>query len=183
MHNVAVLVGSLRHGSNSIKLARALEKLGAGSFAFRYPDLDLPLYNEDLWKEPPLSVLRMKKDIETADAVLFVTPEYNRSIPPVIKNAIDWGSRPWGQSSWTAKPTGIVGSSGGSIGSAAAQAHLRSIVIPLQMILMGQPEVYFVFKPDAIDEQGEVADESARIFFKGYLDRFSTWIDATGKRG
>ena len=177
MRKVAVLVGSLRVGSNSGKLAKALEKLGAGEFEFQYPDLNLPLYNEDLWKNPPAGVLQMKEDIAAAQAVLFVTPEYNRSIPPVIKNTIDWGSRPWGQNSWTGKPVGIVGSSPGAVGSAAAQAHLRSIIVTQDVALLGAPEVYFTFKENAIDAAGNVADAGAQKFLKSYLDRFAKWID------
>ena len=108
MLNVAVFVGSLRRESVNRKLARALEKLAEGRLAFAYPDLDLPLYNDDLWEGPLPAVHAMKDAIAAADGVLFVTPEYNRSLPPVLKNAIDWASRPWGQNSWDGKPVGIV---------------------------------------------------------------------------
>lgn len=178
MRKVTVLVGSLRAGSNSGKLAKALEKAGAGEFDFHYSSLDLPLYNEDLWKDPPPGVLRLKADIEASDAVLFVTPEYNRSMPPATKNAIDWASRPVGKSSWSGKRVGIVGSSPSSVGSAAAQAHFRSSILPLGVILMGAPEMYFVFKENAIDENGNVAEESAKKILKSYLDKFAQWIDA-----
>ncbi|MDB6063499.1 MAG: hypothetical protein JWM78_3602 [Verrucomicrobiaceae bacterium] len=181
MRKITVLVGSLREGSNSGKLAKALEKLSAEHFEFHYPDLNLPLYNEDLWKNPPASVLKLKADLAATDAVLFVTPEYNRSIPPVIKNVIDWGSRPWGQSSWKNKPVGIVGSSPGAVGSAAAQSHLRSILVTQDVFLLGAPEVYFVFKPDSIDDQGTVADEGSKKFLKSYTDRFAQWIEIVSK--
>lgn len=180
MHTVAVFVGSLRRDSNNRKLARALEKLSEGQFAFRYPDLDLPLYNEDLWRDPPAAVLKMKEAIAAADAVLFVTPEYNRSIPPVIKNAIDWASRPWGQNSWVGKPAGIVGTSPGQIGSAVAQSHLRSIILTQEVVLMGQPEVYLA-KPGVLGEDGAVSDEETAAFLKRYMDAFAAWVGQTGR--
>ncbi len=179
MHKLAILVGSLRQGSYNRKLARALEKLGAEYFACQYPDLNLPLYNEDLWQDPPASVLQLKADIAAADAVLFVTPEYNRSMPPVIKNAVDWGSRPFGQNSWKGKPAGIAGASMGNIGTAVSQSHLRSSIVPLGVILMGQPELYFKFEPDAIDGNGEVAEEKTRAFLQRYMDSFGKWVEAT----
>src|SRR6185436_11258651 len=109
MYKIAVLVGSLRRESINLKLAKALAKLAKGRLEFNFLSLDLPLYNEDLWANPPAAVLKLKKDIEAADAVLFVTPEYNRSTTPIIKNAIDWGTRPWGKNSWSGKPAAIAG--------------------------------------------------------------------------
>ena len=178
MHKVAVLVGSLRRDSHNRKLARALEALGSDQFTFVYPDLDLPLYNDDLWSEPPAGVLRMKEEIVSADAVLFVTPEYNRSIPAVIKNAIDWASRPYGKNSWAGKAAAIVGTTPGAIGTAAAQAHLRSIIVTQDVYLMGQPEVYFTYRPGIFADDGSVAEESAGAFLKTFLDRFDKWITA-----
>ena len=128
MAKVAVLVGSLRKESINLAYAKALMKLGASRFDFDLVEIgDMPLYNEDLWENPPEAVLRFKSRIEAADAVLFVNPEYNRSITPAMKNAVDWGSRPWGKSSWTGKPAAITGATPGAIGTAVAQAHLRSI--------------------------------------------------------
>ena len=178
MYTIAVLVGSLRRESINRKLAKALAKLGQGKFKFHFVELgDIPIYNEDLWQDPPAAVLRMKKDIETADAVLFATPEYNRSIPPVVKNAIDWGTRPWGKNSWAGKPASIVGTSPGAVGTAVAQTHLRSIAPILELVLMGQPEVYLVNKPGLIDENDDITDDTTREFLQGYLDRFAAWID------
>jgi chromate reductase len=183
MYTIAVLVGSLRRESINLKLAKALAKLGRAKFSFKFVELgDLPIYNEDLWQDPPAAVLRMKKDIEQSDAVLFVTPEYNRSIPPVIKNAIDWGTRPWGQNSWVGKPGSIVGTSPGNVGTAVAQTHLRSVAVILDLILMGQPEVYFVNKPGLIDENHDITDDTTREFLEGYLARFEVWIDQVSKR-
>jgi chromate reductase, NAD(P)H dehydrogenase (quinone) len=182
MYTIAVIVGSLRRESINRKLAKALAKLGQSKFKFNFVELgDLPIYNEDLWQDPPAAVLRMKKEIETADAVLFVTPEYNRSIPPVLKNAIDWGTRPWGKNSWAGKPASIVGTSPGAVGTAVAQTHLRSVAVILDLILMGQPEVYFVNKPGLIDENDDITDDTTREFLQGYLTRFEAWIDQVAK--
>ena len=183
MYTIAVLVGSLRRESINRKLAKALAKLGQGKFTFHFVELgDIPIYNEDLWQNPPAAVLRMKKDIEAADAVLFATPEYNRSIPPVVKNAIDWGTRPWGKNSWAGKPASIVGTSPGAVGTAVAQTHLRSIAPILELVLMGQPEVYLVNKPGLIDENDDITDDTTREFLQGYLDRFAAWIDQVSRR-
>jgi chromate reductase len=178
MHNVAVFVGSLRRDSLNLKLARALAKLGKGRFNFNFAELgDLPIYNQDMEADLPASVVRMKKEIAKADAVLFVTPEHNRSIPSVLKNAIDWGTRPWGQNSWAGKPGSIIGTSPGNVGTAAGQAHLRSVMTILDVILLGQPEVYFVSKPGLIDDKDDITDDATREFLQGYLARFEAWID------
>src|SRR4051812_33764640 len=110
MKTVAVLVGSLRRASINRKFAESLGKLAADRLEFHIVEIgDLPLYNDDLWENPPQSVLRLKREVEAADAVLFVTPEYNRYFSPAIKNAIDWGTRPWGKNSWAGKPSAVVG--------------------------------------------------------------------------
>jgi chromate reductase len=180
MYKIAVLVGSLRRDSINRKFAKALAKLGQSKFDFHFVELgDLPIYNEDLWENPPPSVLRLKKDIEAADAVLFVTPEYNRSIPAVVKNAIDWGTRPWGQNSWAGKPGSVIGTSPGNVGTGVAQAHLRSVLTILDVILLGQPEVYFVTKPGLINDEFEVTDDQTREFLQGYLAKFAGWIEQT----
>jgi chromate reductase, NAD(P)H dehydrogenase (quinone) len=180
MYKIAVLVGSLRRDSINRKFAKAIAKLGQAKFDFQFVELgDLPIYNEDLWENPPPSVLRLKKDIAAADAVLFVTPEYNRSIPPVLKNAIDWGTRPWGQNSWAGKPGSIIGTSPGNVGTAVAQAHLRSVLTILDTILLGQPEIYFITKPGLINDEFEVTDDQTREFLQGYLAKFESWIAQT----
>ena len=183
MYTVAVIVGSLRRDSINRKLAKALAKLGQSKFRFNFIEIgDLPIYNEDLWQDPPASVLRMKSEVDAADAVLFVTPEYNRSITPALKNAIDWGTRPWGKNSWAGKPASIVGTSPGAVGTAGAQTHLRSIAVILDVILMGQPEVYFVNKPGLIDDNDDITDDTTREFLEGYLARFEGWIDQVSTR-
>jgi len=184
MHHVAVLVGSLRRESINRRFAFALAKLAQGKLDLRQIELgELPMYNDDLWENPPAAVVRLKQQISAADAVLFVTPEYNRSIPPLLKNAIDWGSRPRGESAWTAKPAGIVGTTGGAIGTAVAQSHLRHIVDVCDMRLMTQPEVYFVTKPGLIADDHTVTDEKSREFLAGYLAKFEAWITHHAKQG
>jgi len=177
MHKVAVLVGSLRAASINLSFARALEKLATGKLEFVYPDLSaLPIYNDDLWANPPAGALALKQTVEAADAVLFVTPEFNRTIPAALSNAIFWGSRPWGKNSWAGKPASVVGTSPGGIGSAVAQSHLRSVVTVLDTVLMGQPEVYFQTKPGLIDEDFNITDPDTKAFLEGYIARFQDWI-------
>ena len=177
MVKIAVVVGSLRRDSLNLKFAKALEELGGQRFAFDLVEIgDLPVYNDDLWQNPPVSALRLKRAIESADAVLFVTPEFNRSIPAALKNAIEWASRPYGQNSWGGKPVSIVGTSPGAIGTAVAQTQLRSIAVHLDMIVLGQPEVYFQWKPGLIDENNEITDDTTREFLEGYLAKFAAFI-------
>jgi chromate reductase len=176
MYEIAVFVGSLRRNSINLRLARALERLASEALVFRFPDLELPLYNEDLWADPPPAVLKMKEEILASDAVLFVTPEYNRSTTPVLKNAIDWGSRPFGSNSWAGKPAGTVGASAGQLGTAAAQAHLRTILLSQDVILMGQPEVYFS-NPACLGDDGTITSEDSKAFLTAYVERFAAWIE------
>ena len=183
MHTIAVFIGSLRRDSLNLKLAKALEELGQSRFAFDYIEIgDLPIYNDDLWQNPPAPVLRLKRGIEAADAVLFATPEFNRSIPAALKNAIEWGSRPYGKNSWGGKPASIIGTSPGNIGTAAAQSQLRGIAVVLDLIVLGQPEVYFVSKPGLIGENSEITDDTTREFLEGYLARFDGFIYQVAKR-
>src|SRR6185503_3169798 len=170
MFKVAVLVGSIRPNSSNLQFARALEKLALGRLQFDFIDLGaLPFYDETLWDNPPAAVLDMKQRIAAADAVLFVTPEYNRSIPGVLKNAIDWPSRPYGQSVWEGKPAAIVGATAGASGTASAQAHLRSIAVVLGLAVMGRPEVYQVLKPGMIDEDFLIIDERTHVFLSKWV--------------
>ena len=177
MFKVAVLVGSVRPNSTNLQFARAIEKLALGRLQFDYLDIgSLPFYDDARWNDPPASVIRLKEQIAAADAVLFVTPEYNRSIPGVLKNAIDWPSRPFGQSVWEGKPAAIVGATAGQSGTAQAQAHLRSILVVLGVILMGRPEVYQTLKPGLIDENFLITDERTRLFLQNWVDSFVAWI-------
>jgi chromate reductase len=178
MSTIAVIVGSIRRDSLNRKLAGALAELAEprDRYAFSRID-DLPLFSQDLEASPPAAVTRLKGEIEAADGVLIVTPEYNRSIPGVLKNAIDWAARPYGKNSFDGKPTAAIGTSPGAIGTAAAQQHLRSILAYLNVILMGQPEAYIAFKQGLIDDSGKIADEGTRKFLQGYVDSFSAWVE------
>lgn len=177
MFKVAVFVGSTRETSSNMKLARALAKLAAGRLEFNFVDIaSLPFYDDTLWNDPPAEVLRLKREIAAADAVLFVTPEYNRSIPGILKNAIDWPSRPFGESVWTDKPSAIAGATGGVSGTAAAQVHLRSILPVVGVALMGRPEIYFQSRPGAIDDDLEFTDERVKTNLNIWVDQFVQWI-------
>jgi len=178
MRTIAVVVGSISRDSINRRVARALEALGQDRFTFVDVRIDdLPLFNVDLSKEPPAPVVRMKKEIADADGVIFVTPEHNRSIPAALKNAIDWGSRPAGQSCWIGKPAAMLGVSTGQTGTAAAQQHLRNIVSPQQVVMMGQPELYLHWKAGFLDDAGQVADEAVKKRMELFLERFTAWLD------
>ncbi|HEY5695480.1 MAG TPA: NAD(P)H-dependent oxidoreductase [Candidatus Saccharimonadales bacterium] len=170
---IAVFVGSLQKGSYNKKIAKTMEQMLPAEVTFSYVDLNLPLFNQDLEQNFPAEAQAVKDAVISADAVLFVTPEYNRSVPGVLKNAIDWASRPYGQSAFTGKPAGIVGASIGPVGTAVAQADLRHVVAFLNMRLMGQPEVYVANAMGLeFDEQGILKDEHWRKSLQNYLDAF-----------
>jgi chromate reductase len=176
--NIAVIVGSIRKDSLNAKLADALAKLAPPEFAFRRVRIDdLPLYNQDDDGQPAASVARLRKDIAAADGLLFLTPEYNRSIPGVLKNAIDHASRPWGQSVWGGKPAGVLGISVGAIGTALAQQHLRNILAYLDVPVLGQPEVFLQAKDGLFDADGSIGPDS-RAFLQGWMDRYAAWVKA-----
>jgi len=175
---VAVLVGSLRKDSYNRKLGQALARLAAPSLEFRFIEIgDLPLYNQDLDAAYPPAATRLKEQVRAADAVLFLTPEYNRAIPGVLKNAIDWGSRPYGQSAWAGKPAAIAGASVGAVGTAVAQQQLRAILGYLDMPTLGQPEVFLHFKDGLIDDQGTITNEGTQKFLQGFVTKFTAWIE------
>lgn len=173
---VAVIVGSLANGTNR-KFADALAKLAAGRLDFRFVEIgDLPLYNYELEADFPAAAARLKAAVESADAVLFVTPEYLRSIPAALKNAIEWGARPWGKNSWEGKPASIVGATPGAIGTAVAQTELRAILSHLGAALHTRPEVYFQVKPETYGDDGAFADAGALHLLNTWIDSFATWI-------
>jgi chromate reductase len=173
---VAVIVGSNRRDSINRKLAQALVKLGSGKFDASFARIDdLPLYNQDNEGNLPPEVARYKDEIKKADGVLFVTPEHNRSIPTVLKNAIDWGARPFGTSVWPGKPGFITGTSPGAIGTALVQANLRTVMLGLGMTLLGG-ESYVQFKANLFDDQGNVGDENTQKFLQSFVDRFATLV-------
>lgn len=173
---VAVVVGSTRRESVNRKLAQALAKLGAPGLDFKIVSIgDLPLYNQDDEGNLAPSVVRFKAEIAAADGVLFVTPEHSRSIPAALKNAIDWGARPWGKNSWTGKVAAVTGASPGAISTALAQQHLRQILGAQGVVLSGG-EAYLQFKPGLIDANDVVTDEGTRGFLKSFLDQFAALV-------
>lgn len=175
---VALIIGSLRKDSINRKLSKALQVLAQGKLTFQDVNIGaLPHYNEDLWENAPASVTELKAVVEKADAVLVVTPEYNRNFPGVIKNALDWGSRPYGKNSWSGKPAAIAGTSPGAIGTAAAQSHLRTELVNQNMVVMHQPEAYVQWKDEVFAEDGSITDEGTRKFLQSYVDAFARFID------
>jgi chromate reductase len=174
---VAVFVGSLRKDSFNRKLAKAVEKLAPDDFEFAYVRIDdLPLYNQDFDADYPAEARRLKQDVESADAVLFVTPEYNRAMPGVLKNAIDIASRPWGTNSFAGKPAAVLGISIGAIGTALAQQHLRNTLAYLDMPTLGQPEVFMQMKDGLLDDDGNIGNDDTRKFLQGFVDRYVAWV-------
>lgn len=176
-HLIAVVVGSLRRDSFNRKLAGALAHLAPADFTFEQVQIDdLPLYNQDNDATPPDCVKRLKNEISVAQAILFVTPEHNRSIPSALKNVIDHGSRPYGQSAWTGKPAGIVGVSPGAAGTAMAQQHLRNILVSQDMPTLGQPEAFVQYKDGLFDTDGRIAAGSVK-FLQTWMDRYVAWVN------
>jgi chromate reductase, NAD(P)H dehydrogenase (quinone) len=174
--NLAVIVGSNRRDSINRKLAQALAKLGARTFEPHFVRIDdLPMFNQDLEGNLPPEVVRYKNELAQADGILIVTPEHDRSIPAVMKNAVDWGSRPYGKNSWVHKPMFITGTSQGAIGTALAQQHLRSVMTGLGATLLGG-EAHITFKPNLVDADGKIGDESTRNFLQGFIDRFAKLV-------
>ena len=174
---IAVIVGSLRRDSFNRKLADALGRMGPGTFEFRHLEIgDLPLYNQDDDGQQHANVLRLKEEVRQSQGLLFVTPEYNRSVPGVLKNAIDHASRPYGQSAWAGKPAGVIGISVGAIGTALAQQHLRNTLAYLDVPTLGQPEAFLQAKEGFFDADGGIA-ESSRKFVQGWMDAFVAFVN------
>jgi chromate reductase, NAD(P)H dehydrogenase (quinone) len=174
--NIAVVVGSLRKDSFNKKLAKALEKLFPADFSFTQVRIDdLPLYNQDDDGNPSAQAKRLKDEIKAAQGVLFFTPEYNRSIPGVLKNAIDHASRPYGQSAWDGKPAGVIGASVGATGTAMSQQHLRNILAYLNMPTLGQPEAFIHNKDGLYDAAGNIGPDSLK-FLQGWVDQYVAWV-------
>jgi chromate reductase, NAD(P)H dehydrogenase (quinone) len=172
-YKLGLIVGSNRRDSINRKLAQALIKLGADQFDASIIRIDdLPLYNQDLEAALPETVTRFKSHIAESDALLFVTPEHSRSIPAALKSAIDWGTRPWGKNSWTGKPAAVTGTSPGAVGTAIAQQHLRAVLGDIGMLAMGG-EAYVTFKPELLDANDTITDETTRTFLKAFLDQFA----------
>ena len=175
---IAVIVGSLRKDSFNRRLAEGVAKLAPADFSFKHLEIgDLPLYNQDHDGHPSDAVKRLKAGIGAAQGLLFVTPEYNRSIPGVLKNAIDHASRPYGQSAWAGKPAGVLGASVGAIGTALAQQHLRNILAYLDVPTLGQPEAFVHAKDGLFDDDGGIGPAS-KAFLQGWMDRYAAWVKA-----
>jgi chromate reductase len=175
-YKIAVVVGSLRRDSFNRKLANAVVRLGPSEFSFKHLEIgDLPLYSQDDETNPAESVKRLKAEIAASQGLLFVTPEYNRSVPGVLKNAIDHASRPYGQSAWTGKPAGVLGASIGVVGTAMAQQHLRNILAYLDVPTLGQPEAFIHAKDGLFDEAGNIGAGSKQ-FLQNWMDKYVVWV-------
>lgn len=175
-YQIAVVVGSLRRDSFNRKLASAIVKLAPTDFSFKQVHIgDLPLYNQDDDATPSDPVKRLKAEIAASQGLLFVTPEYNRSIPGVLKNAIDHASRPYGQNAWAGKPAGVMGASVGAIGTSMAQQHLRNILAYLDVPTLGQPEAFVHAKEGLFDADGNIGANSKQ-FLQAWMDRYVAWV-------
>ena len=180
--NVAVIVGSLRKASLNRKLALALAGLAPAGLQLKIVEIGaLPLYNQDDEANPPAVVTDFKQQIKAADALLFVTPEYNRSVPGALKNAIDHGSRPYGQSAWAGKPGAVVTLSPGGIGGFGANHHLRQMLTFLDVPVLQQPEAYVGGAGDLFDEQGGIKKPDTQAFLEKFMGAFAQWIERNAK--
>jgi chromate reductase len=176
--SIAILVGSLRKDSLNRKMAKALTAMAAPSLRMEILEIGhLPLYNADYEADPPQAVREFKQRLESFDAVLFVTPEYNRGIPGVLKNAIDVGSRPYGKSSWNGKPGAVVSVSPGVLGAFGANHCVRQSMVFLNVPMMQQPEAYIGNAASLFDDKGAIVNESTREFMQKFLQAFARWID------
>jgi len=176
-YRVGYMIGSLSTQSINRALAKALVRLAPENLKFvEIPIRDLPLYNRDFDTDYPPAGKALKDAIATVDAVLFVTPEYNRGIPGCLKNAIDWASRPYGTNSFAHKPSAVIGASPGKIGTAVGQQSLRSALNACNSPLMGAPEAYIQFTPGLITELGEVTDKSTEQFLRNFLEAFEVFV-------
>jgi chromate reductase len=175
-YQIATVVGSLRRDSFNRKLAQALIRLAPPEFSFRLLAIgNLPLYNQDDDDHQAAAVVQLKNEILSSQGLLFVTPEYNRSVPGVLKNAIDHASRPYGKNAWAGKPAGVLGISIGAAGTSMAQQHLRNILAYLDVPTLGQPEVFLQMKEGLFDEAGNIGRDS-RDFLLQWLDKYMAWV-------
>ncbi|NMM26858.1 MAG: NAD(P)H-dependent oxidoreductase [Glaciimonas sp.] len=176
--NIAIIVGSLRKDSLNRKMANALIALAPSSLRLEIVEIGtLPLFNQDSEAEPTPPVSAFKQQVQAADAVLFITPEYNRSVPGVLKNAIDVGSRPYGHSVWDGKPGAVISVSPGAIGGFGANHHLRQSLVFLNVPAMAQPEAYIGNASNLFDDKGAIASGDTRDFMQKFLLAFEQWID------
>jgi chromate reductase len=178
-HNVAVFVGSLRKGSFNRQIARALAELAPAELKLEIVEIGhLPLYNQDSDDNPPATFTEFRERIRAADAVLFVTPEYNRSVPGVLKNALDVASRPYGKNAWDKKPGAVVSASIGAIGGFGANHHLRQSLAYLNVPTMAQPEAYIGTVDKLLDADGKLADDGTRKFLSKFMQAYAAWVKA-----
>jgi chromate reductase, NAD(P)H dehydrogenase (quinone) len=176
-YQIAVAIGSLRRNSYNRQLANAIKRLAPEGFSFHDSRIDdLPLYNQDDDANQAEPVQRLKREVAAAHGLMFVTPEYNRSVPGVLKNAIDQASRPYGQSAWKGKPAGIIGASVGAPGTSMAQQHLRNILAYLDVPTLGQPEAFIQVKDGFFDAAGDIANADTKRFLQGWMDAYTAWI-------
>jgi chromate reductase len=181
--DVAVVVGSLRKGSFNRLAARAMIELAPPSLALEIVEIgDLPHYDQDAEESPPAPWVMFRDRIRRADAVLFVTPEYNRSVPGVLKNAIDVGSRPYGKSAWEKKPAAVISLSPGAVGGFGANHHLRQSLVFLDMPCLQQPEMYVGNASKLFDQDGKLTVDSTRELFTKFGQAFAAWIEANRRR-
>lgn len=181
--NVAVFVGSLSARSINRRLSLALQAAGRDLFSFSTVNIDyLPLYNRDLDQDLPPAAKRLKAQVQEADALLFVTPEYNRSVPSALKNALDWGSRPYGASVWRGKVAAVAGASVGALGTAVAQTHLRTVLMHLDVVTLPQPELYVKVTDALLTETGEVLDPDFERLLADFMRRFSVLVASANGR-
>jgi len=174
---IGVIIGSLRAGSFNRQLAGAVQALAGDRFVFERIGIgDLPLYNQDNDADFPAAGLRFKHQVEACDALLFVTPEYNRSIPGVLKNAIDVGTRPGGSNSFAGKRAAVIGTSPGAHGTVSAQQHLRNVLAAVDVAVLPQPEIAIQYREGQIDAEGTITDERLRKRLQLFLDRFEAWL-------
>ncbi len=180
--NIAVIVGSLRKDSFTRKVAQSLIELAPSGLHMEFVEIrDLPLYNQDDETEhPPAAFTRFRERISQADAILFCTPEYNRSVPGALKNAIDVGSRPYGQAAWQGKPCAVVSVSPGALGGFGANHHLRQMLPFLDMPCMPAPEAYIGGVAAKYDGD-RLLDDGSRAFFQAFIDAFAAWVERHGK--
>jgi len=174
---IGVIVGSNRKGSINQQLADGLAKLSGPDFEFKRIEIgDLPMFSQDLEEPEPASVERFRKEIRTSDGLLFVTPEYNRNTTPLLLNALTWGSRPYGQNSFTGKPAAIAGTSQGPIATAAGQSALRNLLGVLDVRLIGQPEAYVRYTDELFGSDGRIADEREHAALDKKMTKFTEWV-------
>ena len=177
-HPIVTIVGSLRKESFTLKVANALARLAPHSLKLDVTTLhDVSFFNQDLEAAPPADWVAFREKLQKSNGVLFITPEYNRSIPGVLKNAIDVGSRPYGKSSFLGKPVGIISNSPGPLGGVNAAKHLQNVLPGISGPIMGQPETYLTSIGDAFDDKGELVKEALQKVLQQYLDAFAVFVD------